>query len=168
MAKWNFPSYWNYSLRWALVGKRLGRYLIFWETPWNWFCLVNIRNKYVLLNFFLAPQKRLSSVAGPGEGPRGPGPPLFLDQTEAQRDEKCVFKNRPPLISGSGWPPPPPSIWRSGSATNPFLSKTLSVFLQPLSPPPPFDDLCYCPVYKRKEKCFMRRLKKTSLNNVET
>ena len=27
-------------------------------------------------------------VADPGEGPGGPGPPLFLDQTEARRAEK--------------------------------------------------------------------------------
>ena len=30
-------------------------------------------------------------MADPGEEPRGPGPPLFLDQTEAQRAEKFVF-----------------------------------------------------------------------------
>ena len=35
---------------------------------------------------------------------RGPGPPLFLDQTEAQRAEKNCFWGHPP-ISGSGWPP---------------------------------------------------------------
>ena len=29
-------------------------------------------------------------------------------------------------------------------------------------------DLCYCPVYKRKEKCFMRRLKNIFPNNVVT
>ena len=40
------------------------------------------------------------SVADPGEGPGGPSPPLFLDQTEAQRGEK-EFLDPPP--------PPPPS-----------------------------------------------------------
>ena len=41
-------------------------------------------------------------------GARGPSPPLFLDQNEAQRAEKNFFWGRgPPLISGSGWPPPP-------------------------------------------------------------
>ena len=41
---------------------------------------------------------------------RGPAPPLFLDQTEAQRAEKNVFETAP-LISGSGppaLPSPPP------------------------------------------------------------
>ena len=35
-------------------------------------------------------------------------PPLFLDQNEAQRAEKTFFE---------ATPPPPPLIWRSGSAT---------------------------------------------------
>ena len=39
----------------------------------------------------------------------GPGPPLFLEQTEAQKAQKKVLETRhPPLISGSGCPPPPP------------------------------------------------------------
>jgi len=32
-----------------------------------------------------------SPVADPGEGPEGPGAPLFLDQNEARRAEKKVF-----------------------------------------------------------------------------
>ena len=61
---------------------------------------------------------------------RGPPPPLFLDENEARRAGKMFFlrpapplppylriwMTAPPLISGSGWPPPP-LIWRSGSAT---------------------------------------------------
>ena len=39
-----------------------------------------------------------------GRGPEGPGLPLFLDQTEAQRGEKNFFETGLPLISGSGWP----------------------------------------------------------------
>ena len=46
------------------------------------------------------------TVADPGEGPGGPAP-LLLDQTDAQRAEKHFFWDRPPLISGSGWSPPP-------------------------------------------------------------
>ena len=40
-----------------------------------------------------------------GGGPRGPAPNLFLDQTEARRDEKKIFEDPPP--------PPPPylSVW---------------------------------------------------------
>ena len=62
-------------------------------------------------------------VADPGEGPGGPGPPLFLHQTEARRAEKNFFETGPLLLSGSGWPdppPPPPLIWRSGSATEDY------------------------------------------------
>ena len=45
----------------------------------------------------------------PGEGPRGGrASPLFLDQNEARRAEKNFFCDRPP----------PPLIWRSGSATD--------------------------------------------------
>ena len=42
-------------------------------------------------------------MADPGEGPGGPGHPLFLDQTEAQRAEK-IFWGAPllPIISRSG------------------------------------------------------------------
>ena len=44
-------------------------------------------------------------MVDPGEGPGGP-PPLFLDQTEAQRAEKKFFWTPSrPLISGPGWPP---------------------------------------------------------------
>ena len=32
-----------------------------------------------------------SSVADPGEGPGRPGPPLFLDQTEARGDENIFL-----------------------------------------------------------------------------
>ena len=49
------------------------------------------------------------SVADPGEGP-----PLFLFQTEAWRAEK-FFETAPPPSQGLD-DPPPPLIWRSGSA----------------------------------------------------
>ena len=43
-------------------------------------------------------------MADPGEGLRGPGHPLFLDQTEAQRAEKNFFGElrtpHPPLSQG--------------------------------------------------------------------
>ena len=34
-------------------------------------------------------ERRPDTVPGPGEGPGGLAPPLFLDQTEARRVEKC-------------------------------------------------------------------------------
>ena len=37
------------------------------------------------------------------------GPPLFLDETEAQRAEK-FFLRLPALVSGSGWPPLSPPL----------------------------------------------------------
>ena len=41
---------------------------------------------------------------------RHPCSPLFLDKTESQRAEKFFLGTAPPiLISGSGWPPAPPS-----------------------------------------------------------
>ena len=36
------------------------------------------------------------TVADPGEGSGGPGPPLFLNQTEAQGAEKIFFGDCPP------------------------------------------------------------------------
>ena len=41
-------------------------------------------------------------MVDPGEGPGGPVPPLFLDQTEAQRAENIFLGDCPPFISGSG------------------------------------------------------------------
>ena len=42
-------------------------------------------------------------------GVRGARSPLFFDQNEARRAEKNFFGDWAPLlISGSGWPPPPP------------------------------------------------------------
>ena len=38
----------------------------------------------------------VGAVADQGDGPQGPGPPLFLDQTEAERDEKKFFETAPP------------------------------------------------------------------------
>ena len=48
-------------------------------------------------------------MADPGDGPGGPAPPpLFLDQTEAQRAEKIFLGHRPaPLSQGLDDPPPP-------------------------------------------------------------
>ena len=39
------------------------------------------------------------SVEDPEEGPREPCPTLFLDQTEAQRAVKIIFKTAPPPLS---------------------------------------------------------------------
>ena len=47
-------------------------------------------------------EKEKGTVADPGEGPGGPGPPSFLDQNEARRAEKNFFGGWPLLISGSG------------------------------------------------------------------
>ena len=44
-------------------------------------------------------------------------PHLFFDQTETQRGPKKFFWRPAPFISGSGWPPSPRLIWRSGSAS---------------------------------------------------
>ena len=40
---------------------------------------------------------------------RGPGPPVFLDQTEAQRAKKVFGEDcpHPSFTLGSGWPPTP-------------------------------------------------------------
>ena len=38
-------------------------------------------------------------MADPGEGPRGPSPFLFLDQTGARRAENIVFETESPLLS---------------------------------------------------------------------
>ena len=48
------------------------------------------------------------TVEDPGEPPPLP-PTLFLELNEARRAQKYFFETGPlPLISGSGWPTPPP------------------------------------------------------------
>lgn len=47
-------------------------------------------------------------VAGPGEGPGGLAPPLFLDKTDARRAEKHFLGDcSPPLSKGLNDRPPP-------------------------------------------------------------
>ena len=48
----------------------------------------------------------LYPVADLGVGPGGPGPPVFLDQTEASERLKKICLEAAPPISGSGCPPP--------------------------------------------------------------
>ena len=55
------------------------------------------------------------AVADPGEGPGGPVPPLFLDQTEAKRVEKIFLETAPPPALRV-WMIPTSLSW-SGSAT---------------------------------------------------
>ena len=65
-------------------------------------------------------------MADPGEGPEGPGPPVFLDQTDARRAEEKFFLNRLPppsplchglddgAIALSGGLDPPLKSWEVG------------------------------------------------------
>ena len=62
-------------------------------------------------SFNLAASKCLyRPVADPGEGPGGPPPPpYFWTKLWPEGPKKNFFLDRPtPLISGSGWPDPPP------------------------------------------------------------
>ena len=49
-------------------------------------------------------------VGDPEEGPGEPSPPLFLDQTEAQRVEKKFFETGPPPLSHGLDDRPPPLL----------------------------------------------------------
>ena len=55
-------------------------------------------------------------VADPGEGPGGPGPPLFLDQTEGRTPVPSLSKGLDDRVPSS-----PPLISRSGSGTGHYL-----------------------------------------------
>ena len=52
------------------------------------------------------PAMRDLTVADPGEGPGGPGPPLFSHQNEARSAEKMFFETGPPLSKGLDDRPP--------------------------------------------------------------
>ena len=49
------------------------------------------------------------TLADPGEGPGGPCPPVFLDQSKARRVEKIIWRPQG-LYDRPTPPPPPPSI----------------------------------------------------------
>ena len=76
----------------------------------------------------LVPTLPISEVCSGGsrEGPRGLGPPLFLDENEARRADNSFFEAGPPLSQGLDDRPPPPLIWRSGSATGISMLRTPS------------------------------------------
>ena len=60
-------------------------------------------------------------MADPGEGPGGPGAPLFLNQTEARRAQKNFLGDRlppPPFSKGLDDRAPSPLISGSGSGTD--------------------------------------------------
>ena len=67
-----------------------------------------------------------------GRSRGGAGSPLFLDQTEGRRAEKIFFCDRPPLISGSGWPPLHP-LSRGLDDRPPLISGSGWPSLHPLS-----------------------------------
>ena len=64
-----------------------------------------------------------------GRGQGGPPPPVFLDQTGAQRAEKVFWETALPLFQGlDDRIPPPPLISRSGSVSAPpLISRSGSV-----------------------------------------
>lgn len=61
----------------------------------------------------------MTPVTDPGEEPGGggAGTPYFWTKLRL-KVPKRFFWDRPPLFSGSRWPPPPP-IWKSGSTIDP-------------------------------------------------
>ena len=61
---------------------------------------------------------------------RGPILPLIVRANWGPKGSKNFFENGPPLISGSGWPAPPP-IWRSGSVTDMDESVDENLFCDP-------------------------------------
>ena len=72
---------------------------------------------------------RYCSVAELGEVPRGPPPPplIFRPNWGPGGPKQKFLEIAPLLISGFGWPPPRPLLWRSGSAaaTDLFIPKCL-------------------------------------------
>ena len=64
---------------------------------------------------------------GGARGARPPHPTLFFDQNEARRVKKNSFGDRPPLISGSGWPCPPPYLRVWMTVSPPYLRVWMTV-----------------------------------------
>ena len=106
-------------------------------------------------------------MVNPGEGPGGPAPPsphLIFRPKWGPKGWKNIFLRRgPALISGSGWPAPPPTplIWRSGSAN--ALSKLKKNWAVHTSLPPkyPFPPLLACKIFSR----FFRSLGRAPWNS---
>lgn len=85
-----------------------------------------------------------SAVADPEERPRGPAP-LIVRVNWGPKAQKNFFETPPPLISGSGWPPPSlsegldPPLWRRDphkvvdlplNATTNFLERSFNFFFK--------------------------------------
>ena len=51
----------------------------------------------------------LFALEDSGEGPGGPGPLIIRSKWGPKGRKTCFFEANPPIISGSGWPPPPPA-----------------------------------------------------------
>ena len=68
---------------------------------------------------------------GGARGARPPHPTLFFDQNEARRAKKNSFGDRPPLVSGSGWPCPPRYL-RVWMTVSPPLSQGLDDRVPPV------------------------------------
>ena len=73
------------------------------------FLLKKVRNQVPENRRSTAWSPEFKTSGGSRRGARWTRPPLFLLQTEARRAEKNFFETGPLLLSGSGWPDPPPS-----------------------------------------------------------
>ena len=84
------------------------------------------------------------AVADPEERPRGPAP-LIVRVNWGPKGQKNFFETPPPLISGSGWPPPSlsegldPPLWRRDphkvvdlplNTTTNFLERSFNFFFK--------------------------------------
>ena len=87
------PTHVTRQIRWAALTIAPRRLKVIW----------NVKNSFQL------------SEADPGEGPGGPAPLLFLDQTEVQRAEKIFLGDFPSLSRGLD--DRPLLFSRSGSGT---------------------------------------------------
>ena len=85
------------------------------EVVRNW-ASIRIRKKdakhnYNLNAFIRSQSATMTTVAHPGEGSGGPGPPIFLDQTKAWRAEKNFSWDQSPLPPPPSPPPPYLKVW---------------------------------------------------------
>ena len=116
---------WSFTLKFIILFRTTVLRKLFDITFWHKHCNFSCGCLLVNSRWLPKPWRGLYlnlAVSDPGEGPKGPGPPLFLDQTEAWRAEKFFLRPTPPFLRAWMTPPPYLKVWICHCLAKGYLS----------------------------------------------